>query len=49
MLLEKEYYRISVKKEKGIDTPDGKVSNYLHDHVKEGDMLPVSAPAGISY
>ncbi len=42
----KEYYRISVKKEKGVDTPDGKVSNYLHDHVKEGDMLPVSAPAG---
>lgn len=42
----KEYYRISVKKEKGVDTPDGKVSNYLHEHVKEGDMLPVSAPAG---
>ncbi|TKI88722.1 NO-inducible flavohemoprotein, partial [Bacillus wiedmannii] len=42
----KEYYRISVKKEKGVDTPDGKVSNYLHDHVEEGDMLPVSAPAG---
>lgn len=42
----KEYYRISVKKEKGVDTTDGKVSNYLHDHVEEGDMLPVSAPAG---
>ncbi|MFH4135077.1 nitric oxide dioxygenase, partial [Acinetobacter baumannii] len=42
----KEYYRISVKKEKGVDTPDGKVSNYLHEHVKEGDVLSVSAPAG---
>lgn len=42
----KEYYRISVKEEKGVDTPDGKVSNYLHDHVGEGDVLPVSAPAG---
>ena len=41
----KEYYRISVKR-KGVDTPDGKVSNYLHGHVKEGDVLPVSAPAG---
>lgn len=22
------------------------MSNYLHEHVKEGDVLPVSAPAG---
>lgn len=22
------------------------MSNYLHGHVKEGDVLPVSAPAG---
>lgn len=37
----KDYYRISVKKEEG-----GVVSNYLHKEVNEGDVLPVSAPAG---
>ncbi|WP_428908578.1 NO-inducible flavohemoprotein [Niallia sp. Krafla_26] len=38
----KEYYRISVKREdKGV------VSNYLHNVVQEGDIIPVSAPAGI--
>ncbi|MCP8968688.1 NO-inducible flavohemoprotein [Ectobacillus ponti] len=43
----KDYYRISVKRETaGAETPDGIVSNYLHDHVKEGDVLPISAPAG---
>lgn len=34
-------YRISVKKEF-----NGKVSNWLHDHVQIGDTLEVSAPAG---
>ncbi|WP_153127262.1 NO-inducible flavohemoprotein [Peribacillus tepidiphilus] len=42
----KDYYRISVKRETGSDIPDGIVSNYLHDQVKEGDILKVSAPAG---
>nr|WP_263327571.1 NO-inducible flavohemoprotein [Neobacillus sp. Marseille-Q6967] len=42
----KEYYRISVKREAGTPNPDGMVSNYLHDSVKEGDFLKVSAPAG---
>lgn len=42
----KDYYRISVKREKGMESPEGVVSNYLHDHVKEGDILPLSAPAG---
>ncbi|WP_369900423.1 NO-inducible flavohemoprotein [Bacillus manliponensis] len=37
----KEYYRISVKRE-----ARGVVSNYLHEHVKEGDIIPLSAPAG---
>lgn len=42
-----DYYRISVKREKGVvQRPDGVVSNYLHDHVNEGDELLVSAPAG---
>ncbi|MDR7077621.1 nitric oxide dioxygenase [Neobacillus niacini] len=42
----KDYYRISVKREAGTVNPDGMVSNYLHDGVKEGDILKVSAPAG---
>lgn len=42
----KDYYRISVKREAGTANPDGVVSNYLHDGVKEGDILKVSAPAG---
>ncbi|MFC0471418.1 NO-inducible flavohemoprotein [Halalkalibacter kiskunsagensis] len=42
-----EYYRISVKREdqKG-DIPAGIVSNFLHDHVSEGDLLEITAPAG---
>src|SRR5699024_5999288 len=40
-------YRISVKREDAIgDLPKGIVSNYLHDYVTEGSILPVSAPAG---
>lgn len=42
----KDYYRISVKRESGTVNPDGTVSNYLHDQVREGDALKVSAPAG---
>lgn len=42
-----EYYRISVKREDNIGNhPAGIVSNYLHEHVKEGSILPISAPAG---
>jgi nitric oxide dioxygenase len=42
----KDFYRISVKREAGTANPDGKVSNYLHEDVNEGDILKVSAPAG---
>ncbi|WP_042463809.1 NO-inducible flavohemoprotein [Neobacillus dielmonensis] len=42
----KNHYRISVKKEAGTQNPDGVVSNYLHEHINEGDTLNVSAPAG---
>lgn len=42
----KNYYRISVKREAGTANPDGMVSNYLHNHVNEGDILKISAPAG---
>jgi nitric oxide dioxygenase len=43
----KDYYRISVKREDAIgEKPNGKVSSYLHQSVKEGDILRLSAPAG---
>ncbi|OQD68504.1 hypothetical protein PENDEC_c034G06664 [Penicillium decumbens] len=48
-----DYYRISVKKETGIDTADpgmtaypGYVSNLLHDNFSKGDMIKVSHPCG---
>jgi nitric oxide dioxygenase len=43
----KEYYRISVKREAATEQkPAGIVSNYLHDHIQEGDILELSVPAG---
>lgn len=43
----KPYYRISVKREDGTeDRAAGKVSVYLHERVREGDTLMLSAPAG---
>ncbi|HEX6432037.1 MAG TPA: NO-inducible flavohemoprotein, partial [Niastella sp.] len=42
-----DYYRISVKKEKGADLDtDGMISNYLHDFVHENDHVDLTAPAG---
>lgn len=48
-----EYYRISVKKESGLDPNDpdtkyhpGYISNILHDAKKEGDIIQVSHPHG---
>ena len=44
-----EYYRISVKKEISQNTtPDGIVSNALHNK-KEGDIIEISAPAGVFF
>ena len=41
------YYRISVKREDGVnDNPNGVVSTYLHNEVKVGDIVEISAPAG---
>lgn len=41
------HYRLTVKREDAsADHPDGRVSNYLHHHIKEGDILHLSAPAG---
>lgn len=43
-----EYYRISVKRDQGLDTVPhpGVVSNILHDHKKVGDIVQLSHPAG---
>ncbi|PRA94097.1 NO-inducible flavohemoprotein [Chryseobacterium sp. MYb7] len=41
-----EYYRISVKKEVGSKHPDGMISNRLHNHITEGSIVELSAPAG---
>ena len=48
-----EYYRISVKREKGLDMNDpesvahpGYISNTLHDHREVGDVVQLSHPAG---
>ncbi|MBA2875808.1 NO-inducible flavohemoprotein [Thermaerobacillus caldiproteolyticus] len=44
----KEYYRISVKREAATEEkPAGIVSNYLHEHIHAGDILELSAPAGV--
>jgi nitric oxide dioxygenase len=44
---EKAYYRISVKKEEGThEKPEGMVSSYLHNELKVGDQIEISAPAG---
>ena len=42
----KETYRISVKKEKMPDTPEGRASNYLHNSVLPGSIVEMSVPAG---
>ncbi|KGR78327.1 NO-inducible flavohemoprotein [Ureibacillus manganicus] len=39
-------FRISVKREDACD-PKGVISNYLHNNVNEGDVIEVSAPAGL--
>ena len=42
-----DYFRISVKREKGPNVAvNGMISNYLHDHILEGNEVELSAPAG---
>lgn len=41
-----EGYRISVKRE-NEHSPNGKVSNFIHDELQVGDIVEVSAPAGV--
>ncbi|KAB8182897.1 FAD-binding oxidoreductase [Microbispora catharanthi] len=39
-------WRITVKRVRGEGTPEGEVSAWLHEHVRAGDVLAVSAPFG---
>jgi nitric oxide dioxygenase len=42
-----EYYRISVKKERGTElNTDGLISNHLHEFINELDQVDLTAPAG---
>ncbi|MEU4408868.1 globin domain-containing protein [Streptosporangium sp. NPDC023963] len=43
---ERDDWRITVKRVRGGDTPEGEVSNWLHANVRAGDVLTVSAPFG---
>jgi nitric oxide dioxygenase len=39
--------QITVRRVRGTNgAPDGRVSSYLHDHVRIGEVLDISAPAG---
>ncbi|KAK9244488.1 globin-like protein [Lipomyces tetrasporus] len=51
-----EYYRISVKKDRGLDSATaqtvshpGLISNHLHNSVQVGDIIQVSCPQGDFY
>ena len=43
---ERDDWRITVKRVRGGDTPEGEVSNWLHANVQPGDVLTISAPFG---
>lgn len=44
-----EYYRLSIKREpapKGLDVPLGVASNFMHDRIQEGSVIPAKPPNG---
>lgn len=45
----RDYYRLSVKRDKTEGQPPGLVSNHLHDHFEVGDSLLATAPTGNFY
>lgn len=45
----RDYYRLSIKREpspKGLDVPPGLSSNFMHDQVHEGSVIPAKPPSG---
>ena len=48
----KDYYRLSIKREgspKGLDVPPGVASNFMHDNISEGSIIPCKPPNGKFY
>ena len=44
-----EYYRLSIKREpapKDLDVPPGIASNFMHDRIQEGSIIPAKPPSG---
>ncbi len=44
-----DYYRLSIKRElapKGLDVPPGIASNFMHDRIREGSVIPAKPPNG---
>jgi uncharacterized protein len=44
-----DYYRLSIKHEPapdGLDVPPGLSSNFMHDQVQEGSVIPAKPPSG---
>lgn len=44
-----DYYRLSIKREgppKGQDVPPGVASNFMHDQIQVGSVIPAKPPAG---
>ena len=44
-----DYYRLSIKREpapKGMDVPPGLSSNFMHEQVQEGSVIPAKPPSG---
>lgn len=44
-----DYYRLSIKREaspKGLDVPPGIASNFMHDCISEGSVIPAKPPNG---
>ncbi|WP_019503986.1 2Fe-2S iron-sulfur cluster-binding protein [Pleurocapsa sp. PCC 7319] len=47
-----DYYRLSIKREsspKGLDVPPGVASNFMHDRISEGSIIPCKPPSGKFY
>ena len=48
----KDYYRLSIKREgspKNLDVPPGIASNFMHDRISQGSIIPCKPPKGKFY
>ncbi|MDJ0572569.1 MAG: 2Fe-2S iron-sulfur cluster-binding protein [Pleurocapsa sp. MO_192.B19] len=48
----RDYYRLSIKREgspKDLDVPPGVASNFMHDRISEGSIIPCKPPSGKFY